>query len=457
MSTRGRYWGNAALLGVAAAFALLVYGTPADATSRARSFYQQADRDTAGFIWDDTQTLKTTTATTIPGKIALCLDSLQVDLGVKGAAPDSASATATALGYLNWISEHITTATVTVLQDSVTAGAPSVTAARVGTILTSTGTTIPGLLALSIDSLQVQLGVLGAAPDSAEATATVLGYLNWISENIASASVTTLQDSVTAAKPSLTAARVLTITGQAITLQDSVTALVPSTLASKVTAIKASTDNLPASPARQDSLLAAAVQVRLANTTAIAINAKTTNLPTAPAREDSVEAAATQVRQAITATTAINAKTTNLPASPAVQDSVVAAATQTRQALTAALAIKTATDKLAGTTGSGTFSYLDAGGEQTAITIPITSATEIRTIWLDMTTLVQSNTVRVKYRIDGTNYRTFASTLWTTALDDGLPVYGPIAVGDTVLVTMTEAADEGAARAIPYRYFIEAK
>lgn len=107
-------------------------------------------------------------------------------------------------------------------------------------------------------------------------------------------------------------------------------------------------------------------------------------------------------------------------------------------------------------TPGGTFSYLDAGGEQTVFTFTPTKDTILHTIWLDLFTLTQNSTIRLKHQIDGATYRTFETFNWTTGMDDGV-YFRNIAVmaARPIQVTMQEVADEGANRAVPYYYVYE--
>ena len=106
---------------------------------------------------------------------------------------------------------------------------------------------------------------------------------------------------------------------------------------------------------------------------------------------------------------------------------------------------------------SGSFSYLDAGGEQDVAELTPTTRIHLLGIWLDLTTMEQNGTVKLYYKIDGTNYRqvsvygTEQSYAFTVA--DGIDgVYIPYNIGITqsFKVTYEEGADEGADKAIPY-------
>ncbi|MBA7675474.1 hypothetical protein ES703_83709 [subsurface metagenome] len=117
--------------------------------------------------------------------------------------------------------------------------------------------------------------------------------------------------------------------------------------------------------------------------------------------------------------------------------------------------IKTQTDKLAGLTTLDTFTYLDAGGEQAVFTITTTTRKKLHGFFLDFVNLTQDSTVRVKVKIDGTNYRTIESLPWSTSDDEGVYFAKPIAINSDLQVTMQEAVDEGADRNVPYRIILE--
>lgn len=76
---------------------------------------------------------------------------------------------------------------------------------------------------------------------------------------------------------------------------------------------------------------------------------------------------------------------------------------------------------------------------------------------MDTTNLTQNNTIRVKYQIDGTNYRTFQTISWNTAMEDGILIEGdiPVAVSKALRVTMQSGTTEGADRSISGEYWVE--
>ena len=107
---------------------------------------------------------------------------------------------------------------------------------------------------------------------------------------------------------------------------------------------------------------------------------------------------------------------------------------------------------------TGTFSYLDAGAEQTVLELTPTTRKIVRSIWLDMTNLTQDGAVKLYYKIDGSNYREFEEYSFAVATDsDGFLIPLGIAITSDFKITYTEDADEGAARAIPYQVILENK
>jgi hypothetical protein len=99
---------------------------------------------------------------------------------------------------------------------------------------------------------------------------------------------------------------------------------------------------------------------------------------------------------------------------------------------------------------AGTYSYLDAGGEQTILEQTITTRREIKNIWLDSTNLTQDGTWILYHKINAGNYPEFDRGEFVVADDsDGLLIPG-MTVNNDWKITWTEGADEGAARTIPY-------
>lgn len=104
----------------------------------------------------------------------------------------------------------------------------------------------------------------------------------------------------------------------------------------------------------------------------------------------------------------------------------------------------------------GTFTYLDAGGEQVVFTYVPLRETKINTIWLDLVNLTRNNVIRLYHQIDAANYTVFETFNWTVGMDDGV-YFRNIAIdtGRNLQLTVQETADEGADRDIPYYYAYE--
>lgn len=107
---------------------------------------------------------------------------------------------------------------------------------------------------------------------------------------------------------------------------------------------------------------------------------------------------------------------------------------------------------------NGTYSYLDAGGEQTVIEFTDDVYKIIAGVWLDLSNMTQDGTVKAYYKIDGTNYRqvsidgttqSFAFTVADTI--DGFFVRLNAGIVNDFKITYTEGGDEGAARDIVYQ------
>ena len=107
---------------------------------------------------------------------------------------------------------------------------------------------------------------------------------------------------------------------------------------------------------------------------------------------------------------------------------------------------------------TGTFSYLDAGGEQDVIELADESYKFLLGVWLDLSNMTQNGTIKVYYKIDGTNYRqlsvggTVQSYAFTVAdAVDGVYLDLQIGIIHDFKVTYEEGGDEGAARDLPYQ------
>lgn len=106
----------------------------------------------------------------------------------------------------------------------------------------------------------------------------------------------------------------------------------------------------------------------------------------------------------------------------------------------------------------GTFSYLDAGGEQTVVELTPTNRIMITGVWIDLVNMTQDGTIKLYYKVDGSTYRQYNEISFTVASDpDGVLIPAPSTIDADWKLTYTEGADEGAARAIPYAVFWDAK
>jgi len=114
--------------------------------------------------------------------------------------------------------------------------------------------------------------------------------------------------------------------------------------------------------------------------------------------------------------------------------------------------VKTQTDKLAGGTAQGTAS----AGTSTPTDIfemTITSRRKIHAVWLDLSNLTAGATIKLYYKIDGTNYRVFETYEWTTSDEDGVYFNKGLVMEHDFKVEIT--GGEGAAVDIPYECHYE--
>jgi hypothetical protein len=107
----------------------------------------------------------------------------------------------------------------------------------------------------------------------------------------------------------------------------------------------------------------------------------------------------------------------------------------------------------------GTYAYTNAGGEQTIY--ENTEAGFVRVvngIWLDLVNMTQNGTIRLYYKIDGTNYRLVTAQTFTVATDpDGVYINVNMGVRQHYKITYEESVDEGADRNVPYLVTWEVK
>jgi hypothetical protein len=101
------------------------------------------------------------------------------------------------------------------------------------------------------------------------------------------------------------------------------------------------------------------------------------------------------------------------------------------------------------------FNYLDAGGEQTVVELQSTKNKILHDVFLDLSNMTQNGTVRVYYKIDGTNYREFYNANHLVAGTPGMRLDLNFAVLDYLQITYQEAVDEGDDRMIPYSLSFE--
>ena len=111
-------------------------------------------------------------------------------------------------------------------------------------------------------------------------------------------------------------------------------------------------------------------------------------------------------------------------------------------------AIKTQTDKLAGGMTSGT-ATAGTTTETTIVELTLTSRRKIHAVWLDLVNLTTDATIKLYYKIDGTDYRVFETLSWAVSSDDDGVYFNKALVFDHDLkVTLT--ASEGSGVSIPY-------
>jgi len=106
-------------------------------------------------------------------------------------------------------------------------------------------------------------------------------------------------------------------------------------------------------------------------------------------------------------------------------------------------------------TTATTHVHADDATEQTVFTIDPSSTLYVIGIWLDFSNLTQNITIRLKYQIDDTNYRTFDSINWTTGMDDGVLIEGNMPIDGDFRLTLQSGTMEGASRNVPYEYITQ--
>jgi len=102
------------------------------------------------------------------------------------------------------------------------------------------------------------------------------------------------------------------------------------------------------------------------------------------------------------------------------------------------------------------FTYLDAGSEQTIFEITNSNKTYISQIMLDMNNITKDGEIKLYSKIDGTNYREVAIYGFTFLTDSkGLLVSLKIPINNDFKITYAEDSDEGDDRIISYNYVLE--
>ena len=249
------------------------------------------------------------------------------------------------------------------------------------------------------------------------------------------------------------------------------------TLQTAATAIKAVTDVLPdagaftaviaaiatidSEIATLDSEIGTIDTVVDANKVAVDANKATLEhithgLPNLKALIDTLQTAATAIKAVTDVLPDAGAFTAVIAAIATIDSEIATLDSEIGTIDTVVDAIKVASDKLAGSEAAASFSYLDAGGEQTVFTITTSTRKKLHGIFLDLATLTQNTTIKVKHKIDGSTYRVIDTIEWLVTEEDGVYFNKSLAINQDLQVTMEEGANEGAARAIPYYYILEA-
>ena len=101
----------------------------------------------------------------------------------------------------------------------------------------------------------------------------------------------------------------------------------------------------------------------------------------------------------------------------------------------------------------GTYVYLNAGGEQTVVTIsPSNKRWIVNGIWLDLSNMIKDGTVNLYYKIDGTNFRLISANSFVVATDPpGIYINLDCGIDSDFKITYTEGADEGVNRDLVYK------
>jgi len=108
--------------------------------------------------------------------------------------------------------------------------------------------------------------------------------------------------------------------------------------------------------------------------------------------------------------------------------------------------------KVSANKANGTYAYTNAGAEQTIYENTDSGTLKVvNGFWLDLVNMTQNGTIRLYYKVDGTNYRLVTSQTFTVLTDsDGIYINVNMGLKDAFKITYEEAADEGADRNLPY-------
>lgn len=115
--------------------------------------------------------------------------------------------------------------------------------------------------------------------------------------------------------------------------------------------------------------------------------------------------------------------------------------------------VKTVVDSISGLVDSaeavGPYTYLDDGGEQDVYEDTATTRRKIF-IELDLNAMTKDGTIRVKRKVDGTNYRTWIEHSYSAAGNEKVWTVTGAVTNQAFKITYEESEDEGANRDIEY-------
>jgi len=239
----------------------------------------------------------------------------------------------------------------------------------------------------------------------------------------------------------------------------------------EVAETKVKVDALPTDPADQSAVEAAITAAHSTTNGKVDVvqatvdagflaGAKSSEIAALDTVVDGVEAKVDIVDTVVDAIKVVTDALPTFPPDPADQSAVEAAISASEAAVRGVDndTLKTLSDQIdtiaGGSTSAeskGTFTYLNAGAEQTVVELVSTDRRIIHGIWLDLVNITQDGTIQMYYKIDGINYRLVTSDAFVVASDsDGIYVDLSMGITDSLKLTYTEGADEGADRDIAY-------